>query len=107
MKLEIGSPLTVHHHSKNHGRHGLRFRHGFRRSGAQTKASETLSTSTLMKNARFGIPIAILGGILAFMTYSNKRMRAKMVSNLLTDIIVVGTAMFLIGTWLSVITHIK
>ena len=41
--------------------------------GAQTKASETLSTSTLMKNARFGIPIAILGGILAFMTYQNKK----------------------------------
>ena len=29
------------------------------------------------------------------------RMRKKMVSNLLTDIIIVGTAMFLVGTWLS------
>jgi hypothetical protein len=28
-------------------------------------------------------------------------MMKKMVNNLLTDIIIVGTAMFLIGTWLS------
>ena len=33
--------------------------------GAETKASETLTTSTLMKSAQFGIPIAIMGALFA------------------------------------------
>ena len=33
--------------------------------GAETKASETLTTSTLMKTAQFGIPIAIVTALVA------------------------------------------
>ena len=33
--------------------------------GAETKASETLTTSTLMKSARRGIPLAIAGALIA------------------------------------------